>query len=126
MIIVQSHEDLSEVGHNLFPSLLIQYVSDLLEGLLAECEPGEEEDHLLSHPLILCEPEDRVKELLREHPFGLEYVEAIELPKGAAAFRVGVLLDHDWLAQYIVPASALDPDTLEWLMNQAEGASRHE
>ncbi|MNI99767.1 hypothetical protein D3C73_1589360 [compost metagenome] len=55
----------------------------------------------------------------------LEYAERIELP-GTSAFRAGVLLDNDWLAQYIIPAVVLDNEALVWLTERCEGGSIHE
>lgn len=125
MIIIQSQEDLAELNHESFPQTLKRFVSDLLEGLQAEAEPGEELEHLLSHPLILCEPGDNVLSLLNGHPMSLEYVERVDIP-GAIAFRAGVLLDNDWLAQYIIPAVGLDKETLDWLNERCVGGSTHE
>jgi hypothetical protein len=42
MIIIQSQEDLEELKHNAYPQTLKRFVYDLLEGLQAEAEPGEE------------------------------------------------------------------------------------
>ncbi|WP_042198120.1 hypothetical protein [Paenibacillus camerounensis] len=125
MIIIQSKQDLAELNHESFPQTLKRFVSDLLEGLQAEAEPGEELEHLLSHPLILCEPGDNVFALLNGQPMSLEYVERFDLP-GAIAFRAGVLLDNNWLAQYIIPAIGLDNETMSWLAERCEEAPNHE
>ncbi|QWU16241.1 hypothetical protein SAMN04487895_11483 [Paenibacillus sophorae] len=114
MIIIQSQEDLAELSRDVFPQTLHRFISELLEGLQAEAEPGEELEHLLSHPLILCEPGDDIRSLLRTSSLGMEFVENIGTPD-VPAFRAGVLLDNDWLAQYVIPASTLDDDTLTWL-----------
>ena len=114
MIIIQSQEDLNALSQGTLPKLLYRFISELLEGLQAEAEPGEELEYLLSHPLILCEPGDDIRSLLRTGPLGLEFVENIEVPN-VLAFRAGVLLDNDWLAQYVIPASILDDHTLTWL-----------
>ncbi|MBP2110498.1 hypothetical protein [Paenibacillus silagei] len=62
MIIIQSQEDLAKFKHQSFPQMLKRFVSDLLEELQAEAEPGEELEHLLSHPLIF------LLSLLNRHP----------------------------------------------------------
>lgn len=125
MIIIQSQDDLAELNHQSFPQTLKRFVYDLLEELQAEAEPGEELEHLLSHPLILCEPGDNVLSLLNGHPMSLEYVERFDF-SGAIAFRAGVLLDNDWLAQYIIPAAVLDEHSLNWLTERCEGGPVHE
>ncbi|MBT2289474.1 hypothetical protein J7E73_10090 [Paenibacillus albidus] len=125
MIIIQSQEDLAELNHKSFPQTLKRFVSDLLEGLQAEAEPGEELEHLLSHPLILCEPGDNVLSLFNGHPMSLEYVERIDL-QGPIAFRAGVLLDNEWIAQYIIPAVVLDEYSLNWLTERCEGGPNRE
>ncbi|MEK4045692.1 hypothetical protein NSU18_18745 [Paenibacillus sp. FSL H8-0048] len=56
---------------------------------------------------------------------GLEYAETIGITE-TLAFRVGILLDNDWLAQYIVPASIMDSETLDWLTEQAGRTPEHE
>ncbi|OMF96822.1 hypothetical protein [Paenibacillus sp. FSL R7-0337] len=127
MIIIQSQEDLAELDYEAFPQMLKRFISDLLEGLQAEAEaePGEELEHLLSHPLILCEPGDNILALLNAQPMSLEYVEHFDF-SGAIAFRAGVLLDNDWLAQYIIPAVVLDEHSLNWLTERCEGGPVHE
>ncbi|NUU63055.1 hypothetical protein [Paenibacillus agri] len=127
MIIIQSQEDLAQLDHEAFPQMLKRFISDLLEGLQAEAEPGEELEHLLSHPLILCEPGDNVPvlSLLNGHPMSVEYVERFDF-SGAITFRAGVLLDNDWLAQYIIPAAVLDEHSLNWLTERCEGGPVHE
>ncbi|WP_019914339.1 hypothetical protein [Paenibacillus sp. HW567] len=125
MIIIQSQEDLAELDHEVFPQMLRRFISDLLEGLQAEAEPGEELEHLLSHPLILCEPGDHVLSLLNGHPMSLEYVERFDF-SGAIAFRAGVLLDNDWLAHYVIPMAVLDEKSQDWLTKLCEGGPVHE
>ena len=125
MITIQSQEDLNELFNDVFPMALHHFVFNLLEGLQAEAEPGEELEHLLSHPLILCEPGDNVLALLNGQPISLEYVERIDL-QGSIAFRAGVLLDNDWLAQYIIPAIILDEESLNWLTERCKGGPGHD
>ncbi|MBT2289507.1 hypothetical protein J7E73_10255 [Paenibacillus albidus] len=125
MIIIQSQEDLAELGQESFPQALQHFVSDLLEGLQAEAEPAEELEHLLSHPLILCEAGDNVLALLNAQPMSVEYVERIDF-QDSTVFRAGVLLDNDWLAQYIIPVAVLDNEALNWLIERCEGGSNHE
>ncbi|MNN79431.1 hypothetical protein D3C81_1960770 [compost metagenome] len=55
----------------------------------------------------------------------LEYAETIEIPE-TLAFRVGILLGNDWLAQYIVPASIMDSETLYWLTEQSGRTPQHD
>ncbi|MFD1775440.1 hypothetical protein [Paenibacillus rhizophilus] len=125
MVTIQSLEDLAKPRKDALPQVLLRFVYELLERLQAEAEPGEEVEYLLSHPLILCEPGDNVLALLNGQPMSLEYVERIEL-QGTFTFRAGVLLDNDWLAQYIIPAFVLDNETLDWLTERCIGGSTHE
>lgn len=123
MIIIQELNELSTLIPDIYSGDLCKFVSELFTSLQSEAEPGDEQDHLLRHPLILCEPGDSPKTLFQVHSLGLEYAETIDI-SDTLAFRVGVLLDNDWLAQYIVPASILDSETLGWLTEQTEGGTR--
>ena len=119
MNILQSEADLSSLNAKAYPEPLLHFACELLRSLEAEVEPEEREDHLLSNPVILCGPEDRIIALLEASPFGYEYVERLEL-KETTAYRVGVMLDNDWFAQYLIQADVIDAETERWLDEHAE------
>lgn len=125
MIIIQELNELNALMPEIYPKDLCNFVSELFTSLQSEAEPGDEQDHLLRNPLILCEPGDSLRILLQVHSMGLEYAETIGITE-TLAFRVGILLDNDWLAQYIVPASIMDSETLDWLTEQAGRTPEHE
>lgn len=64
--------------------------------------------------LVVAEPGDQLLQRFCETPFGPEYVEYIEV-QGEGIYRIGFLLDNDWIAVYFVPAGILDEPTKRWL-----------
>ncbi|MNV90108.1 hypothetical protein D3C71_1844580 [compost metagenome] len=93
---------------------LVRFAAELLQALEAEVEPDDREQHLLHNPIILCERGDAIIPLLEASPLGCEYIEKLHL-EGITAFRIGVLLDNEWIAQYLVAADGLTDETMQWL-----------
>lgn len=118
MIILQSYADLLSLDPKIFPEPLRDFAGELLQSLQTEVDPEDQDEHLTRNPVILCEPGDQITALLEASPFGFEYVERLDL-EGFAAFRIGVLLDNDWLAQYLIPGDGFDAETMKWLNEHA-------
>lgn len=113
MIILQSHTQLLSLPSS-YPEPLARFAAELLQALEAEVEPDDREQHLLHNPIILCDPGDPIIPLLEACPLGCEYIEKLHV-EGIAAFRIGVLLDNEWVAQYLVAANGLNDETRQWL-----------
>lgn len=114
MNILQSQSDLTGLDSKVFPEPLCHFASNILQSLTGEVGRQELEEHLLCNPVILCGPEDRIITLLETNPLGYEYIERHKLDD-ATIFRVGVMLDNDWFAQYLISADVIDADTYLWL-----------
>lgn len=113
MIVLKSNTQLLSL-HSSYPEPLVRFAAELLQALEAEVEPDELEQHLLHNPIILCDPGDPVIPLLEASPLGCEYIEKLHLA-GRTAFRIGVLLDNEWVAQYLVAADGLNDEVRQWL-----------
>jgi hypothetical protein len=120
MIIIQNVSDICSLEPTKCSKPLRLYLRQLLEGIEDEVTIEEREEHLLRNPVILCEREDNILGLVEVSPFGHEYVEKLDLEP--ATFRIGILLDNDWIAQYIVQAHNLDHETMLWIIGQTGGA----
>lgn len=108
--------DLNELECGLFPKPLLQFARDLLCTLWEECDGDER--FLRENPVYIIEADDPLLTLLAESPFSPEYVERIDLPS-LIVYRVGVLMDNDSFAQYLIPAGTLDGETNNWLVENA-------
>ncbi|GAB7057302.1 MULTISPECIES: hypothetical protein [Paenibacillus] len=117
MIKIQSLTDLHALHNGLSVPPLTSYLYDLFSAACAETNHDEQADHLLHNPIFLCEPMDNLPLRFSEAPFGIEYVEKIELPE-LLIYRICIMLDNDWLAHYIVPAGILDEPTERWLIEK--------
>lgn len=100
---------------------LVRFAAELLQALEAEVEPDEREQHLLHNPVILCDPGDPIIPLLETSPLGCEYIEKLHL-EGITVFRIGVLLDNEWVAQYLITADGLNHEAKQWLEHLASEA----
>ena len=49
-----------------------------------------------------------------------EFVTRVALPSGTTYYRVGLLLDNDFMIVLYIPAEAADPKLLSWLEENAE------
>lgn len=125
MNILQSKTDLLTLDPKVFPEPLRLFAGGLLQSLEAEVDQEDRDEHLLRNPVILCDPNNPIISLLEASPFGYEYIEQLDL-EGITAFRIGALLDNDWLAQYLIPADGMDAETMRWLEERIEtgGAAR--
>lgn len=119
MNILHSQADVLSLGSKSFPPPLLRFASELLQSVEAEVDLEDRESHLLRNPVILCDPRDPIVALLEANPLGYEYIERLDL-EGVAAFRIGVLLDNEWFAQYLIPAEGIDADTVRWLEDRIE------
>lgn len=120
MIILQSHTQLRSLTSS-YPEPLVRFAAELFQALETEVEPDEREQHLLHNPIILCDPGDPIIPLLEDSPLGCEYIEKLHL-EGVVAFRIGVFLDNEWVAQYLVAVDGLNDETRRWLEHRTSEA----
>ncbi|WP_339279107.1 hypothetical protein NYE40_23955 [Paenibacillus sp. FSL W8-1187] len=117
MIQIRTIEDLQLLAEARLPEPLIAYAGELFAGLQAEA--GEDgSDVFLHHPVFVCEAGDKLLDRIRAVPYGPEYVELVDMP-GFHFYRVGILLDNNWIAQYLIPVNSQDQDTEAWLREQS-------
>ncbi|MCY9664911.1 hypothetical protein M5X11_08060 [Paenibacillus alginolyticus] len=114
MLTIQTSDDLWALEPPVCPEPLRRFLSGLLQDLEAEVDLDDREEHLHRNPIILCERGDYLSAIIVASPFGHEYVEKIDM-NGVAAYRVGILLDNDSFAQYVIAADNMDAETEQWM-----------
>ncbi|WP_314000510.1 hypothetical protein [uncultured Paenibacillus sp.] len=121
MIQIRTMKDLHLLAEARLPEPLIAYARELLAGLQAEAGEDDSDDFLLLSPVFVCEAGDKLLDRFRAVPYGPEYVELVDI-SSFRLYRVGILLDNDWIAQYLVPVHSQDQVTEAWLREQSGGA----
>lgn len=121
MIQIRAMKDLQLLAKSHLTRPIIAYAGELLAGLQAEAGDNDSNDFLIHNPVFVCEAGDKLLDRFTTSSYGPEYVELVDMP-GFKFYRVGILLDNGWMAQYLVPFNSQDQDTEAWLREQSGDA----